>query len=432
MTPEVRSWGGLVVALVLAAVVCGDEIPSLPPIVLSAPPSNLDDDWSLPRLEELAAQQHPDLAVAAAKSQAAYGKLIQAGLYPNPTLTAKLAELGHRGNGWGETGLGVGQEIVTARKRQWAQGAAAQGLEAADWQKTTRWYAVVTRVRLAYFEVLTARHEIEAQRRIVKIAEQGLAAAEKLFKAGAGNRPDILRARVERDQAEIGVAAAERRLEAAWRRLWAAAGVSPQPVRAIGDVFAAAPPAFAWPAVAEQTLSQSSEIQEAQARVLEAEQLVRLAQVNRRPNLNIAALPFYNHPDRDFRVDVHVVTKLPLFDRNQGNILSAHADLAGTQAELRRLELQLTDRLALAFQRYQTARQQAEAYAKRILPNARESLRLIQIGYDQGDPKYNYTALLQAQQLLFQAELANVRALGEQWQAVSELAGLVQMELRVD
>jgi outer membrane protein TolC len=73
-------------------------------------------------------------------------------------------------------------------------------------------------------------------------------------------------------------------------------------------------------------------------------------------------------------------------------------------------------------------RPQAETAQKEILPKARESLRLVQLGYERGDPKYDFTALLQAQQTLAQVRLMYVEALGELWKAVSKLSGLLQQE----
>src|SRR5207244_12553684 len=114
--------------------------------------------------------------------------------------------------------------------------------------------------------------------------------------------------------------------------------------------------------------------------------------------------------------------------RNQGNILAARPDVARTEEQVRQVELRLTERLAAAYQRYQAAREQREAYEKRILPRARESLRLVTIGYERGDPKYDFTALLQAQQTLAQVRLTYVESLGEMWKAISELSGLLQQE----
>ena len=84
------------------------------------------------------------------------------------------------------------------------------------------------------------------------------------------------------------------------------------------------------------------------------------------------------------RLLVEAGTTLPLFNRNQGNILAAKADLAGASQVVRQTELRLTERLATAFQHFQAARTQVEAYDRHVLPNARESLRLMRRGYESG------------------------------------------------
>jgi len=59
---------------------------------------------------------------------------------------------------------------------------------------------------------------------------------------------------------------------------------------------------------------------------------------------------------------------------------------------------------------------------------ATEALRLLRLGYEKGDPKYDYTSLLQAQRTLVQSQLAHVQARGDLWRAISEVAGLLQSD----
>ena len=60
--------------------------------------------------------------------------------------------------------------------------------------------------------------------------------------------------------------------------------------------------------------------------------------------------------------------------------------------------------------------------------DATESLNLIRKGYEGGDKKYDYTAVLQAQQVLFQTQLAQTQALGDLWRATVEIAWLLQQD----
>ena len=383
---------------------------------------------TLARLVTLAEQSHPDLAVARARAEAARGMLVQAGLYPNPRVSWEFGELGHNQDQLGEQGPRVQQMIVTAGKIQLDQAAAAQALVASEWQLLTRWFSVLTRIRSAFYEVLTAQRDVRTNEEVVRLAEEGLTVAQRLIKAGFGTRPDELRAQVELDQSRFRLGVARQRLESARQLLAAVTGVATLPDGTVEGDLEAEVPTFDWEPTWQSVRARSSEIMEAQALVAQAEQLVQRAIAQRHPDVMLSARPFYVFPNNDTRVSIEVGVQLPVFNRNQGNIAAAQADLTRAREQVRLIELNLTERLATAFQRYRNARLQAESFQKQILPNARESLRLVRLGYEKGDPKYDYTGVLQAQQTLVQAQLSYVQALGELWRAVSEIAGLVQQE----
>jgi cobalt-zinc-cadmium efflux system outer membrane protein len=112
---------------------------------------------------------------------------------------------------------------------------------------------------------------------------------------------------------------------------------------------------------------------------------------------------------------------LPVFNRNQGNIRKAQAELSIARAEIRRLELETKQRLAAVFEQYENARGQVERYAQDILPNAQKSLELVTAGYRQGE--FNYLMLLTSQRTFFQVNLAYVDAVRELRSAVVALEG---------
>jgi cobalt-zinc-cadmium efflux system outer membrane protein len=68
--------------------------------------------------------------------------------------------------------------------------------------------------------------------------------------------------------------------------------------------------------------------------------------------------------------------RLPIFDKNQGTILQAQAELQRAQAEVARLELRLRREFAEAFADYESSRLLAETYRREALPRAEESLHL--------------------------------------------------------
>ncbi|MCI0380152.1 MAG: TolC family protein [Gemmataceae bacterium] len=382
--------------------------------------------WDVDQLLALAAARHPDLAIAQARTEAAQGQWTQAGLFPNPLFGWEADSLGHQRNGAGSQGPIYRQEFVTGGKLRLAQAAAEHGVSAAEWQAVTRWFELATRVRLGFVEALTAQAEFKATDEVVRLAEESLGVAQKLLKAGVGAQPDVLQADVELNESKLRRDAARRREQAAWKLLAAAVGVAELPPAPLNGSLQSAIPEFAFEKVRETMRARSSILQEARAKVLQAEQHAQRAEAERIPNVHMLVQPFYDFPDKDWRMKLEAGVALPVFNRNQGNVQTALADLARARHEDRQAELRLDERLAVAFQRYQTARTQTDAYAKAILPSAKESLRLVRLGYERGDAKYDYAAVLQAQRTLAQAELSFVQALGDLWKAVAEIRGLLQ------
>ena len=390
----------------------------------------LSEPITFARLVEIAREVHPDLRIAYAQVEAARGRFEQAGLRFNPTLGWQASDLGSQTNQAGKEGPTITQIFVTANKLGIAQQAASFGVTAADWTAITRWYDILARLRSAYYDALAAQREVEVAKELVRIADEGLNAAQKLEKAGTGGRPDVLRAEVERDQFVNRKELAERRAEATWRLLTTATGLTelePAPLQAsLNDAV----PEYEFNTLKTQVLQQSSELQSAWASVHEAEQLARRARVEPIPNLEVQLQPYYDFQGQNAGGQVTVsLPSFPIFNRNQGNILAAQAEMARTREVVRQTELRLVERLTLALQRQQASKRQVENFSKRILPNAEESLRLILLGYSKGDPKYDYTAVLQAQNILAQARLTYVQAQGELQRSVSDLEGLLQRPL---
>jgi cobalt-zinc-cadmium efflux system outer membrane protein len=114
---------------------------------------------------------------------------------------------------------------------------------------------------------------------------------------------------------------------------------------------------------------------------------------------------------------------LQLFNRNQGNIYRAHAELAAAHEEARRIELLLQDRLTDALYRYQVAKMRADRYANDILPDADESLKLIGEGYRRGE--LSYLELLNAQSTFFRVNLAYVESLRDLRVSHAEIEGFL-------
>ena len=114
---------------------------------------------------------------------------------------------------------------------------------------------------------------------------------------------------------------------------------------------------------------------------------------------------------------------IPLWDRNQGGIRQAQAEVTGAKQNVERVRLSLNRRLASVFRDYSDAAVTAENYSSEILPLAGRTFELVQKGYKQGE--VGYLDLLAAQQTFSQTNLSYLDALGSLWASYLQIDGLL-------
>lgn len=375
---------------------------------------------TLGELEAMAEKCNPSLAQAAARVQAARGQYVQVGLYPNPVIGYDGSEIGNLGRA-GQQGGFIGQEVVTAGKLQFDRAVAGQEVRQAEYDWAAQKLRVLTDVRRGFYDVLVAQRAVELADQLVAIGEQGVAATEKLLEAKEVARADVLQARIESDSAKILQQKVRNRYTAAWRNLAAVVGdPALQPTSLAGALQDGMAP-LTWEETLNRLLAESPQFAGAQAGVARAQAALSRQCAGRLPNVDLEASVLFDNETRDTIAGVRVGVPIPIYNRNQGNIAKAQADLAAARHEVRRVRLALEQRLATVFEQYATAQQQVERYTRDIIPNSEESLKLVAAGYRQGE--FGYLVLLTAQRTYFQTHLAYLDALRDLWAATTSLEG---------
>jgi outer membrane protein, heavy metal efflux system len=390
-----------------------------PPAPQPAPPPS-----GLGALLALAQSRNPDLAAAVARIGEAQGRMVQAGLYPNPTAGYSASQVNDGPGTAGQQGGFVSQEFVTVGKLKIAREAARYGVTAADWRAASQWYDTAARVKSAYYEYAAAVAVLRETERMGSLFEEGLKRTEKLAAGGKAESYDVSRLKVEVTQIANRVGNAQQRVAAAERLLSVAVGIDRLPEGfASGTEFPEAPgvPDFE---VASALTARSSFVQAAAAEVHQAEGELRLAELKPVPNVHTQTVLA-----RDYTVGVPVVSvqvgvPLPLWDRNQGNIAAARARVAAASAGVDQARLRAVERLTLAYQRYENARRQLELYRTKVLPDAAAALAQIDKVYEVKTERFFDT--LDARRVLSQARIDYAQALGDLWAAVAEIEAVTQ------
>jgi cobalt-zinc-cadmium efflux system outer membrane protein len=257
----------------------------------------------------------------------------------------------------------------------------------------------------------------------VELAEQGIQAAEALLKAKEASRTDLLQARVEANTTRILLENAQNRQEEAWRQLAAVSGIPEMAPKPLAGDLDTSDAALSWDDSLAQLLSHSPELAAAAAEVEAAAWASERARVEWIPDVGVQASVLHNNASGDNVAGLQVSLPLPIFNRNQGNIVAADSRLVAAQRNAQRIRLDLQNRLAAVYRRYANARQQVEKYRNTILPDAKETLDLMTIGYQQGE--FSYLNLLTAQRTYFQSNLAYLDSLLELKSARVQIEGLL-------
>ncbi len=362
--------------------------PAAPAAASPAPPSGP----SLAEFECIALARNPTLAQALAQLDAAQSRSYQAGLYPNPFVgyvaeaigalgearpsSSGLIASGKASPGELQGGL-IQQEIVTAGKLRLSRAKFAEEANAAQWQAVGQQFRVINGVRCQYFEVLAAQRLVQIGRELARLNDEAVKTTDDLRNVGQANEPDLLQARVEARRARVALRSAENRYRSRWQSLVALVGAPELGPTWLDDrmLDAEAGP-IDFNATLAFLLDQSPEIHAARAEIRRDQIMVRRERAQPVPNVFVQGAVGYNWEFAKVTPNVQIGIPLPVFNRNQGTIREASADLARDHAEYQRIALSLRHRLAEAHNRYQDALASVVDFRADTLPLARRAYEL--------------------------------------------------------
>lgn len=391
------------------------------PAPAAAPPTAARE-YTLEHLESLALGNNPSLVEAAARVCAAQGRAVQAGLYPNPVAGYRGEEMGDKGTA-GKQGAFVRQELVTAGKLRLSRSAGEHAVVAARHAADATQQRVLGDVRRLYYEILAAQRLAELNRELVRVGDEGVRATTDLLRAKEVSRVDQLQAKIEADTARLRLTQAEHRREAVWRELTAMVGLPDLEPGPLSGNLEEASATLDWEESLRGLLEQSPELAQARAFVEQARCTLAREMAGRVPNVDLELAVQHDFATGDTLASVDLGMPVRVFDRNQGNICRAQAELRSAVYGVRRIELRLQQLLAVAFERYANAQREVEQYRSSILPGAGTSLELVRSGYRQGE--LGYLALLTAQRTYFQANLTYLEALRQLRAGQTEIESLL-------
>lgn len=396
-----------------------------PPSTTGAATSETQAAYSLDDLIRRGLERHPRLAQAAFSIDAARGRALQAGLYPNPTIAAVFDELGDRTGPAGVNTLPqVNQEIVTRGKLTLNRAVAQREVDQATLLLAVRRAELLAQIRAAYYDTLTLDRRVTVLKELRALTQKSVDNIKELVKAKQAAQLDVVQMEVEAERIALEAEAAELELPAAFRRLAAAIGEKDLPQAALTESLIAPLPEYELDRVREFVLGVHPDVRLAKVGIDRARLVMERAQAEVIPNVTLSGGYVRQNQNKSNDWMAGISLPIPVWNRNQGNILASQAEIGVAAHEVRRVELELTERIANAYRDYAAARKRAQRLGD-VRSKAEEAFQLIS-----GDKNFNFTTVqrLVAQQAVTQALLDQLRAQGEAWRAASVLSGLTLEE----
>lgn len=382
-------------------------VPATPPAAsttITAPESGL----TVAVVEELACTHNPTLIQARAQVDGTLGKALQAGLWPNPVLGYQAEKIGSQGTPGEFQGGFVRQEIVTAQKRRVSREKYLARARAAEFVALAQQFRVTNDIRRMYWRAAGAAWLVTVREQMVKNAEDRLVTTEEMFNVGQANAVEVRQARVGLQRARLDLQSAVNDRDQNRRELSALVGAD-LPPGPLEDPLDGPVASLTWESALAYVLAESPELREATAKLQGDRITVDRERRQPIPNVFVQAGPGYDYTEKQTVVNAQVYLQVPIWDRNQGTIQQAQADLLRQQAELRRVELRLGKDLANHFKRYQTALQHVEAYRAEVLPEAEKAYQGRLDAYKQR--RETWPNVLDAQADLYRRQAEYVRNL---------------------
>ncbi|HAT1722175.1 TPA: TolC family protein [Legionella pneumophila] len=373
----------------------------------------------------IAYRNNPELQAEIDKAQAMRGAFIQSGLYPNPQLTLTAENFGGSGSyssyEAAETTVSITQPIPLGGRLKYLKKATYADYLASLAQINVQKAALYMAVGGAYVDAFYAVQWYQVTRKLVRLNQDIVTAINKRVKAGVGAELDLRLAQIRLGDARIQEQKAGRDalfLRAKLARLLGNGLRVDRPLidKGLPDV------ALNWSELLKK-VPQSPQMLQMQLQLQAKRAAITAAKKSVWPDLNIQLGSRHFEDDDSNAAVMSVFADVPVYNRNQGKILTAEAQYSQTTYEFQGTRLEVRQNAYNAFLQAQQTKYEAQLVTKSLLPLARKSIKLAQDGYQMG--RYTYIELSTSLNNLYEEERHYQQAHADFHKALIQLTGLL-------
>ena len=383
---------------------------------LGQPATEALENLTLEQALALADQLHPELAEARAAIAATEGRARQAGAFPNPEAIVGAQQLPLRSNAANEREYvaGVAQSVPLGRRLARAREVELLEREVRTRGLEVRHREIRQRVHSAFATALYQEQAWQVQDDLRRIAEQAVTTVRVRREHGDAVGEDLARVGLEQARVEADWQRAGWLRREAMLALANALGDATLPVHSLAGRLEAA---FEIPTLEGLAahLAEPPEVALAEADVRARQARLALALAERIPDVKVEVLYHRLEASGADTLDVGLSIPLPLFQRNQGRLREAQAELAAAEARVRLTQSEAAARRQTAQLQLDAALALSRLYRTEILPRMDTVLRAAEARYAAGD--ISLTELLPVRRERAAVQLSHLESLRNVLQA---------------
>jgi outer membrane protein, heavy metal efflux system len=374
----------------------------------------------LQEFEQFAVARNPTLQQANALVKQSAAEARQAGLPPNPLVGYRGDEIRGGEFGGGEQGGFLQQTFILGGKLGLRRNFYEHQRLGDEIGVAEQRYRVLGGVSQSFYSALASQEIVNVRRRLLAVAMDAVETAHQLANVGQADAPDVLQAEVEGEQAKVDYTTAQREFIQAFHNLAALVGKPELAISGLqGDLEH--PPQINPDQVVDKVVKDSPAVQRARQDMVRAQAELKRAKREAVPDLQVTAgaqqsyeaLNEFDNKPAGFEGFVTAGVTLPIFNRNQGNIAAAEADLERAQAEVSRVQLALGQSTQTLLQAYLSSQMEAARYKTEMIPRAGRAYELYLAKYRQMGAAY--PQVLVSQRTLFEIQVGYIHALESVW-----------------
>jgi cobalt-zinc-cadmium efflux system outer membrane protein len=374
----------------------------------------------------IALEKSPVLSSFSWDIRAAEARIIQAKLVPNPEISLEgedftRADVRSATESMQNT-LELSQLIELGGKRNSRVREAQFDREASEWDYQVKRLEVLKLTSLAFIDVLSAQRNVQLAEENVELTEAAVPVTQKRVEAGKASDVELLRTNTAVATARIRLTEVRRDLETARVNLaaqWGAKKATFPSVTGNLDQLRPIPSLESLKAKLQKNPDLRRWTTEHQKR----EATLNLARAEANPDLTLRAGPrLLGASHADLTLVAGFSIPLPLWNRNQGKIAEAEANISKAADERAAAEARAYAELNEGYQTLARATEEVQILRETVLPGAKNAVDQITDGYAAG--RFSQLDVLDAQRTYNESQAEYVKALADFQKAQAQIDAL--------